>query len=212
MHKLIRQSFRLLLWTAISAALAFPATVNVGYVSFDLTFPANVGEFDITNGTGPNSTPSPDSTFPITNSVSLSGLSLEVHFKSGATSTLGSSYFTLASDGLSFDGNPSFNQAIDPITTAILSGTFATTAFTLNDGSSFTADPSFSTTITNPSGFLQDGDFGLILASPPGTGGGPAVPEPASWFLLGGGLAILVVAPRFPRRRFWLRLSSSLPL
>ena len=200
MHKLIRQSFRLLLWTAISAALAFPATVNVGYVSFDLTFPANVGEFDITNGTGPNSTPSPDSTFPITNSVSLSGLSLEVHFKSGATSTLGSSYFTLASDGLSFDGNPSFNQAIDPITTAILSGTFATTAFTLNDGSSFTADPSFSTTITNPSGFLQDGDFGLILASPPGTGGGPAVPEPASWFLLGGGLAILVVAPRLRAR------------
>lgn len=198
MRKLILLPFRLFFCAAISATLAFPATVNVGYVSFDLTFPANVGEFDITNGTGPNSTPAPDMTFPITNSVSLSGLSLEVHFKSGTTSTFGSSYFTLASDGLSFDGNPSFNQAIDPIATAILSGTFATTTFTLNNGSSFTADPSFSTTITNSSGLLQDGDFGLILGSPAGTGGGggPAVPEPATWLLLCGGLAILVLVRR----------------
>ena len=189
--------FRLFILAALSTALGLSSTVNVGYISFDLTFPANVGEFDIVNATGPNSTPSPDPTFPITNSVSLSNLTLVVNFQTGPAITYGpaSGYFTLDSDGLSFDGAPNFNIALDPITSAVLTGTYNTTVLTLNDGSMITVKPSFSVTITDPAGSLQDGDFGVLTASTTTT------PEPAVWLLLSSALAVLFFVYRSDARK-----------
>ncbi len=63
---------------AVTSAL-FPVAV----LSWDLIFPGNAGEFDITNLTGPNALP-PD--FPITTSVSLTDLTLTVNF--GGTSSV----------------------------------------------------------------------------------------------------------------------------
>ncbi len=198
MLKLFSRACHLSLLSAVTAALAFSGNVNVGYVSFDLTFAPNVGQFDITNETGPNSTLAPDTTFPVTNPVSLSALSLVVNFKSGPSATFGSSYFTLNADGLSFDGNPSFNIASDPVTSAVLTGTFATTAFTLNNGTSMKVNPAFSATVTDPSGKLQDGDFAVIVATP---AGGGVSPEPAAWILLSSGLVIVLLVSRRSRSR-----------
>ena len=187
--------------SALSVSAAFSSSINVGYVSFDLTFSPNVGQFDITNGTGINSTPAPDPTFPITNPVMLSGLSLQVQFKSGASATYGASYFTLAPDGLSFDGTPRFNEAIDPVTSAVLSGNFGVTTLTLNDGTTVTIDPTFITKITDSTGLLGDGDFALIQASTSTGITNGSAPEPAAGLLLLGGFVVLLVGRLFGRRK-----------
>ena len=80
-------------------------TVTVGVFSWDLVFEGNSGSFDISNQTGPNSTPAPDTTFPVSSVVCFGSLSLTVDFNNGSSQTFGSSYFTLAGDGLSFDGS-----------------------------------------------------------------------------------------------------------
>ena len=203
MRALIRQPLRLPLLLLVSSVLALPATINIGYTSFDVTFAPNVGQVDIVNETGPNSSPAPDPTFPVTNSVSLTGLKLVVNFKTGPAQTFTSGYFTLDPDGLSFDGNPSFNIALDPVTSAVLTGTFSTTSLTLNDGTSATINPTFSATITDPGGSLQDGDFAVIEATTAATGGGSTSPEPASWLLLFCGLPFLLAARKccFKRAR-----------
>jgi hypothetical protein len=59
------------------------ALYPVAVLSWDLIFPGNAGEFDITNLTGPNALP-PD--FPITTAVNLTDLTLTVNF--GATPTV----------------------------------------------------------------------------------------------------------------------------
>jgi hypothetical protein len=196
---MFRSFFRLCTFSLAFAALAFPANVNMGYASFDVTFAPNVGQVDIVNATGPNSTTFPDLTFPVTNSVSLTNLSLVVNFQSGPPTTFGpgSGYFTLNADGLSFDGNPSFNIALNPVTSAVLTGTFSTTSLTLNDGTTVTINPTFSTTISNVSGILKDGDVAVIVATT-ATG---VVPEPSTFLLLPGGLALLFFARRRSTRK-----------
>src|SRR5262249_405491 len=86
--------------TVILTACVFSATGSAGdfaggFLSWDVNFPGNSGQFDIVNQTGPNSSSFPDTTFPISNSLNLSGLSLVVHFSNGSTVTEPGSYFTL---------------------------------------------------------------------------------------------------------------------
>lgn len=181
--------------------------ITVGYVSYDVTG-TNVAQFDIYNQTGPNSSIFPDQTFPVVNPVSLSSLNLIVDYAGGGTATFGSSYFTLSSDGLSFDGTPLSTLAGPPnglfgADAATLTGNFSTTSFTLNDGSSATVNPGFSATITDSSG-LSDGDFALITATPSSSGPPPVVPEPGTWALVGTGLLLGLVTLR--RRRSGFRI------
>lgn len=174
------------------SATASATSIPVGFVSYDVTNPTSgLAEFDITNQTGPNSSPFPDTTWPVTDSISLSSLSLTVNFVSGPPQTFGSGFFSLEPDGLSFTG-PSVSGAV---ASAVLIGTFSSTSFSLNDGSSVTVLPGFSATITDPTGTLQDGDFAIINATT------TTVPEPGSWILLGIvlGTGLLGLA----KRRMW---------
>ena len=88
-------------------AVCVPATagiIPVGFISWDVTFPGNAGEFDILNLTGPNSDALPAFDFPILTEVNLSSLSLTVNFVGGGSHVFGPGYFTLASDGESENG------------------------------------------------------------------------------------------------------------
>ena len=208
----MRHAFtRALLLVALISLMAVAASADsiaVGIFSFDVTG-LNTLQFDITNQTGPNSSPFPDTTFPVSSSVFLSSLSLTVNFANGTTQTFGSSYFTLGPDGLSFSGNPL--STLNAITSATLTGKFSTTTFNLNNGTSVTVLQGFTVTITDPSGGpLQDGDFGIIFAS---TGKG-TTPEPETWTLMGTGLASLLAFKRKYlgvglRRLFAARASST---
>lgn len=177
---------------AVFSTAALPATANIGYIAFDITNPP-LAEFDIQNQTGPiNSSTPPDSTFPVTTAVSLTSLSLTVNFVTGPSQSYGMSYFTLGSDKLSFNGAQNFNTVTGPVTSAILTGTFATTALTLNDGSLMNIAPGFSLTFTDNLGgpTLLDGDVAVITASPATTS---AVPEPGAWMLLASGILSLLL-------------------
>lgn len=189
------RAFRWIGMCSLLCTAAYATDVNVGFVSFDVSFPPNVGAFDISNLTGTNSSPAPATDFPITTAVSLSNLDLVVTFVGGSTETFGpgSKYFTLSPDGISFDGTASFNISTAPVMSAVLTGTFGTTSLTLNDGSHLTISPNFKASVTDTSGVLANGDFALITATT-GSGPPPTVPEPASWFLLAGGLALLLGA------------------
>ena len=188
-----------LFWTALAAvmilspaAASYADTVPVGYVSYDVVG-TGVAEFDITNLTGPNS--SGDATFPVTTSLSLSSLSLDVSFASGPDEIFGSSYFTLNADGLSWDGTVLSTLSGQPsglagAISATLTGVFDSTDLTLYDGSSITVDPSFTTTITDAAG-LMDGDLAVINAST-STGPPPPVPEPEPFLLVGTGVLGLI--------------------
>jgi len=165
--------------------------VPVGFVSYDVTG-TNVAEFDITNLTGVNSL-SP--IFPVTSELDFTNLSITVDFAGSVTDTYGPSYFTLAGDGISFNGNQlsTLNGAPTGLAGAIsatLTGTFVENTVQL-DGSSVVGveDLNFSATITDSSGFLQDGDLAIINAT--------VTPEPSPWLLLGTGLlGILMMAGR----------------
>jgi len=185
------------------APAARATSVPVGVISYDVTG-LGIAQLDIINFTGPNSSVFPDTTFPVTTSLPLSGLSLTISFASGPDEIFGPSYFTLAGDGLSFNGTalstlsgqPSgLNGAIG----ATLTGSFSTTSIALNDGSTDTIDSSFSASISDPTG-LTDGDFGVIDATTTTGGGGgtPVVPEPGTWSMVGTGIAALATL----RRRF----------
>ncbi len=166
--------------------------VAVGFVSWDVNFPGNAGQFDITNLTGPNAAPVG---FPITTEIQLTGLSLTVDFVSGGTKTYGSSYFTLSSDGESLDGTaiPIGGTNPQPIS-ATLSGTFSVTS--ILDPSADTILPTFTVTFSD-SPTLVDGDFGIIYATecggagePSCSGSGSITPEPNSMALVGLGLGV----------------------
>ncbi len=186
-----------LIWMSLAAvmilsptAASYADTVPVGYVSYNAAG-TGVAEFDITNLTGPNS--SGDATFPVSTSVSLSSLSLDVSFASGPDEIFGSSYFTLNADGISWDGTVLSTLSGQPsglagAIAATLTGTFSTTDLTLYDSSTITVDPSFTATITDPAG-LTDGDLAVIYASTSGsTGPPPPVPEPEPFLLVGTGV------------------------
>ncbi len=93
MKSLSARMITLLGIAALCAYMASAATMPIGFLAWDVNFPANAGEFDIVNLTGPNSVP-PD--FPVTSTVSLSSLNLVVDFGDGSTQTFGpgSGYFT----------------------------------------------------------------------------------------------------------------------
>ena len=184
--------------------VAGASTYNAGYVSYDQVTPTTA-EFDIVNLTGPNS--SGDASFPITTSVSLSSLSLLVNYSSGPSETFGSSYFTLASDGLSFNGTPESTTSGQPggfmgAISATLTGDFDTTSVMLFDGTTVTIGPSFAATITDVSGFAN-GDAALITAASGTTPPPPVVPEPESLVLVGTGLMALMALRRRLRCPSW---------
>jgi hypothetical protein len=168
-------------------------TVPVGYVSWDVNFPGNAGQFDITNLSGPNALPAGG--FPITSQVDLTSLSLTVNFQDGSTVIEPSSYFTLSSDGESWDGTAIPIGGTNPLPiSATLSGDFVETSIT--DPGADTIEPGFSVTIspaTPPT--LQDGDFGVILATectPGSCSSGSSIPEPTSWPVLAVGSVALL--------------------
>lgn len=187
----------LVLCAVSASADPFPA----GFISWDVIFPGNAGQFDIVNQTGPNSSAFPDTTFPISTTLNLSSLSLSVNFSNSTSETFGSSYFALGPDGISFDGSPIPVGGTNPTPTgATLTGSFSPLSITLNDGSSATISANFSATIAPSTGTtLSDGDFAVIEATR-GTGGN--VPEPGTAVLIGSALLCLI-----PLRKR-LRLSS----
>jgi hypothetical protein len=176
---------------SISARAAdFPSfsPIPVGYISYDVTG-ANVAEFDIVNFTGANASTYPDMTFPISTALSLADLSLTVDFSGGQSEIFGPSYFTLDSDGLSFDGEQlstlsGYPTGLFDATSAVLTGVFSTQNLTLNDGSTEQVFYDFSATIDDPSG-LSDGDLAIIDAT--------TTPEPATWTMLAMALLLLGV-------------------
>jgi hypothetical protein len=190
---------------AVSAA-ARAQTVNLGYVAFDVTEP-NLGEFDIANITGPNQAALGDPSFPVSDSVGLSNLALIVNFSDGSVGSYGQSYFTLDSDGLSFDGTGiAFGGNNPSIVSAVLTGEFSETVFNLAGGGTFTADSDlFTADITDPTLTLQDGDAALIYATAATTGN---IPEPGSLMLLFSALGVLTVLRL--RRRFQVGVAGAL--
>jgi hypothetical protein len=190
MHKaltrLLPAMFAVVSLSIAASATTIPAgdyAIAVGYISYDVTG-ANVAQLDIANLTGPND--SADSSFPVATSVSLSNLSLTVDYAGAGSETFGSSYFTLGSDGLSFNGDQLSTLSGDPTGLggaigATLTGHFSTTTFALNYGFvQHNVVSRFSATISDPGG-LQDGDLAVIYAAAP-------VPEPSTWLLMGTGL------------------------
>ena len=187
---------------------ASAANIAAGFIAWDVNFPGNAAEFDIINQTGPNASIAPDSTFPITSELALSGLGLTVHFSNGSTMVFGPSYFTLGSDGESFNGSPIPIGGTNPLpTSATLTGNFSPLAITLNSGGGSQSILSgFSSTVTPSSGStLADGDLALINVTTATVT--TTVPEPGTWLLtiLGGGCLAF-----FRRRRLAFRTGKLL--
>ncbi len=148
----------------------------IGYIIFTADSPTT-GDFDVVNQTGPNS--SGDSTFPVSTTVTLSGLSL-----SGVSET-----FSLDVDGLSWDGSDFPLSSLTGVDSVTLTGTLSPTTLTLFDSSTVTVNPSFSVTLSDPSGISAD-DFAVIYATTGSSGGGGGtVPEPESLMLVATGFA-----------------------
>lgn len=182
MHHSLRRGFLALCATTAFSALAAASTVPIGVVSFDFTGLPGTATVDIQNQTGPNSSTFPDPTFPVTTSVTLSSLNLVIDFQGGTSKTFspGSGYFTLAPDGLSYNGATFSISAA--ATEVILTGSLGPTSFTLNNGTTFAANSTFTATILPSAGAtLADGDFAIIDAT---SGKVSGVPEPGTWMLL----------------------------
>src|SRR5271165_2025684 len=190
MRKILGHLVPLLVVVLFSIA-AVAAPVPLGYISYNLTDPG-FAQFFVLNQTGPNSSLFPDPTWPISTPLNLSSLSLTLTDMGGGTTTFGSGFFSLALDGLSFDGP--IVGSTNTYVMAVLTGTLSPTTFTLNNGSTFNALPTFSATITDSIG-LQDGDFAIIYANPVSS----TTPEPATLFMVGTGLLGVL---GFGRRRF----------
>src|ERR1700733_5287448 len=116
---------------ALFAASASATLIPVGYVSWDVNFPGNAGQFDITNLTGANAAPT--ASFPILTQVNLSSLSLTVSFVGGGMTTEPAGYFTLASDGESWNGTAIPIGGTNPLpTAATLTGLFSPTSINVS--------------------------------------------------------------------------------
>lgn len=189
MRKTLRHLLILLAVMTVSVAV-MASSIPLGFLSYNSTDPG-FAQFFIVNQTGPNSSIFPDPTWPISDSLNLSSLSLAVTDGSGTT-VYGSGFFSLDPDGLSWSGP----IVLDPntIVSAVLTGTLSPTTFMLNDGSTVTALPGFTATINDPSGFV-DGEFAIIYATPVG----PTTPEPATLVMVGSGLLGML---GLRRRRF----------
>jgi hypothetical protein len=175
----------------------FADTIDLGFVQFIEGSDTTAG-FNISNETGPNSSVFPDPSFPVVTSVPFSNLDLFVNFADGSAEEFSptSGYFTLSPiDNLSYTGQQESELFTDPISSAILEGTFGVTTVTLNNGSVVTIDPGFTELVmdADPSSNLQNGDFALITAT---TTAGVATPEPSLAILLAFGLAGLAIVRR----------------
>lgn len=176
------------------AGACFADTIDLGFVQFIVGTDTTAG-FNILNQTGSNASVFPDTAFPVVTSVPFSNLDLFVNFADGSAEEFppSSGYFTLSPiDNLSFSGQQQSELFTDPISSAILAGTFEAATVTLNDGSVVAIDPSFTALVmdTDPSSGLQDGDFALITATT------VATPEPSLAILLACGLAGLAIVRR----------------
>ncbi|HEV2619199.1 MAG TPA: hypothetical protein VGU23_04595, partial [Acidobacteriaceae bacterium] len=110
----------LLLIGFASRPVAAFAQEQIGILEFDPGSGGSGNEFDILNITGANSFGGAFGTTPtyVTNEIDLSGLSLTVL---GSGAPYATTTFTLAPDGISFNGSPAnFTGA----TSATLTGTF----------------------------------------------------------------------------------------
>ncbi len=181
----------------LCAPAAFADQIPVGYISWDVTFPGNAGQFDITNLTGPNAAPS---TFPITTEVQLSNLNLVVDFVGGGSATYGpsSGYFSLSPDGESFNGTaiPIGGTNPEPIS-ATLTGTFS--PLSIDDPGVDTILSTFTATFADTPN-LVDGDLAVIYATeaPIST-----TPLPSSWWLmLSGFVGLGFVTFRYSKRDY----------
>jgi hypothetical protein len=173
---------------AACAPLAQATTENVGYVSFDLTTAPSTYEFDIIGQSGVNNSGS--TAFPVVTTVDLTGLSLVLSFASGPNEVFGSTYFTPAGDGESFNGTAANFGSNEP-TKAVLTGTFSTTSFLLFNGTTVTVNPTFTATIS-PGGALIDGDYALISATTKSSTGPSITPEPGTWLMVGSGMGLVL--------------------
>jgi hypothetical protein len=193
-----------LILAGFAATAAQAASIDLGYMSFDVTG-SGTAQLDVVNLTGPNSVALGDPGFPVTTGVSFDVTSLSLGFSDGTTKTFGSSYFTTSADGLSLDGSPVSIGGLSPsVLDATITGTFGTTALSLSGGGSATIEPSFSATITDSAGALQDGDLALISATTTTGGGGTtSVPEPDGLALMFTGVGLLLVGAL--RRRYLRR-------
>jgi hypothetical protein len=175
---------------ALFATVSAAGTIPVGFLSWDVIFPGNAGQFDITNLTGTNN----DVDFPITTTVNLSSLTLVVDFAGGTSQTFGpgSGYFTLSADGQSFDGSAIPIGGTNPLPIDVtLTGTFSPLSVSLNTGGgSMDILPDFSVTFSDDP-TLVDGDLGVIFAT---TGTVSGTPEPGTWMLFAIGMAALTMA------------------
>jgi hypothetical protein len=174
---------------AVCASSALATTIPLGYVGWYVDIPGSTGSFNIFNGSGSNSLP-PD--FPITTALSLSSLSLTVHFAGGGTTVYGSSYFTPNLDGLSFDGSDIAIGGGNPLPIdATLTGSFSATSILVDTLGAVSILPTFSATILPSDGntTLSDFDFAYInVETTAGTGG--TTPEPSSLLLAGLAVAL----------------------
>ncbi|HLI82506.1 MAG TPA: hypothetical protein VKV17_01240 [Bryobacteraceae bacterium] len=174
----------------LAQAPVFADVYTVGYVSYDIVG-TDTAAFDIFNGTGPNSLP-PD--FPVLSSVNLSNLSLTIDFSDGSSVMEPSTYFTLAADGLSWNGSDIGIGGVNPVPVeAMLTGTFSPTSIDVSGVGTVDILSTFSATIlpSSPPN-LSDGDLALIEA----TSAGSSVPEPGFWLPL----AIIGLFLGFSRR------------
>jgi hypothetical protein len=187
--------------------IAASAQEQIGILQFDPGSAGTGNELDILNITGVNAAAPPFGlqTTPtyVTNEVDLSDLSLTV---SGSDAPYATTTFSLAPDGISWDGSPAdFTGA----TSATLTGTFVETTLDLSDGSTVTIDPTFSAVISDPTG-LTESDFEYITATNASSGPPSLTPEPDDFILVGTGLMALAGI----RRRFLMasvrRFSSRL--
>jgi hypothetical protein len=175
-------TFTLTILLALGCVNAWADEIPVGVLAWDVTFPGNAGEFDITNLTGANELPP---AFPITNLLNLSSLSLTVDFVGGGSAVYGpgSGYFSLNPDGESFDGSSIPIGGTNPLPIdATLTGTFSPLTITLDQsvgGGTVAIEPDFSTTFSDTPN-LVNGDLGLIEA----TTVEASTPEPSSMVLL----------------------------
>ena len=149
-RRLLYLPVALLLVGIAFAPIAASAQEQIGILEFDPGSSGTGNEFDILNITGVNAAAPPFGfqTTPtyVTSKVDLTGLSLTV---SGSAAPYSPTTFTLAPDGISWNGSPAdFTGA----TSATLTGTFVETLLDISDGSTVTIDPTFTAVISDPTG------------------------------------------------------------
>jgi hypothetical protein len=188
---MIRKLPCLLAATLLAGAVFVPslaAQQTVGDVQVDTGLTPGDVQLDINNFTGINAGFGPDVNY-ITSEVDLTDLNLTINLSGGGTLSEPSPYFSLdtiadGGDGISWSGTPEPIGDFADAVSAVLTGEFVETTFTLADSSTVNVYANFTATITDPAG-LSDGDYAYIVATDVTSG---VTPEPESLVLFGTGL------------------------